>query len=277
MPEFGRGDKQFPKYTREMGASNMRLISQADEEGHYMRRHNGMAGKPRKGCKDMWNAFMLDGVTPDHEDIPFCPTTAIETPKGLIAFWDLKTIHKREMRAGNVDYHVDAFAHFYGDDQKFDGPREGVWEKPYDALEILRHCDGFITPDFSTNLDFLDPIRRYNTMRMRAFGAWAGQKVPCLNNVRWGWADTYCYDFAGLPSESVYAIGTVASDLRDRNAMQFFECGLREMVRVLRPKTIIVYGSANYECLRSLEGKGIKVVSFDSKTNLSHGKEMPSE
>jgi hypothetical protein len=114
-------------------------------------------------------------------------------------------------------------------------------------------------------------------MRMRAFGAWAGQQVPAVNNVRWGWADTYCYDFSGLPLESMYAIGTVASDLRDRNAMRFFECGLREMVWVLHPKTLIVYGSANYECLRALEDEGIKVVPFDSKTNSSHRLGAPSE
>ena len=248
----------------------MRSIFGANRRAHINNRSNGVPRMPRKGSKDIWNAFMLRGVSFDREDIPFCPTTAVEMPRELISFWELKTIHKREMKSGNTDYHVNAFVHFYGDDQKFDGPREGVWEKSQEAIEILRHSDGFITPDFSTYLDFGDPVRRFNTYRMRAFGAWAGQLGPVLNNVRWGWAETYCYDFAGISSESVVAIGTVASDLRNRNAMEFFECGLREMVRVLRPKVIIVYGSSNYECFRELERRGIKILSFDSKTNQSH-------
>ena len=98
-----------------------------------------------------------------------------------------------------------------------------------------------------------------------------------MNNVRWGWADTYCYDFSGLPIGSMYAIGTVASDLRDRNAMRFFECGLQEMTRVLRPRAIIVYGSGNYECLRALKGEGIDIIPFDSKTNRLHKEEGPRE
>lgn len=228
------------------------------------------SNEPRRGCKDLWNAFMCDSAIMSNEDIPYCPTTASEIPERLIPFWDLKTIHRSNMKTGNVDYRVKAFAHFYGDDQKFDGPVAGIWEKPEEALEILQHCDGFITPVFSTYLDFPDPLRRYNTMRMRAFGAWAGQYVPAINNVRWGYAETYCYDFSGIPHKSIVAIGTVASDLRIPNARLFFERGLNEMVHALRPTTILVYGSANYECFRILERAGIHIVSYNSKTNQAH-------
>lgn len=69
-----------------MGASNMRLISQADEEGHYMRRHNGMAGKPRKGCKDMWNAFimsrMASGLTTRSSRRHLCRKAVLPDPLG---------------------------------------------------------------------------------------------------------------------------------------------------------------------------------------------------
>ena len=30
----------------------------------------------RPGCKDIWNAFMVDGASFCRHDIPFCPTTA---------------------------------------------------------------------------------------------------------------------------------------------------------------------------------------------------------
>ena len=37
------------------------------------------------------------------------------------------------------------------------------------------------------------------------------------------------------------------------------------MVRVLRPYAIIIYGSANYPCLKNLEKKGIKIYSYPSR------------
>ncbi|MBQ6004899.1 MAG: DUF4417 domain-containing protein [Selenomonadaceae bacterium] len=45
-----------------------------------------------------------------------------------------------------------------------------MWTKPYKALEKLRQCAGVITPDFSTWQDDPEPIKLYNTYRMRAFG-----------------------------------------------------------------------------------------------------------
>lgn len=35
----------------------------------------------RKSNKDMWNAFMVKGASFSKNDIPLCPTTAVEVPK----------------------------------------------------------------------------------------------------------------------------------------------------------------------------------------------------
>ena len=37
-----------------------------------------MSNETRKGCKDVWNAFMCDGAVFAHSDIPHCPMTATE-------------------------------------------------------------------------------------------------------------------------------------------------------------------------------------------------------
>ena len=68
----------------------------------------------------MWNAFMLEEAKFSVNDIPLCPTTATAVPTRLIAYDEAKAIHKKEMSCGNHNYHVDAFIHFYIDDQKFD-------------------------------------------------------------------------------------------------------------------------------------------------------------
>ena len=49
------------------------------------------------------------------------------------------------------------------------------------------------------------------------------------------------------------------------------------MIRVLNPKTIIVYGSANYDVFKSAEADGIKVVVFKSRTSIAFNKGKNNE
>lgn len=232
--------------------------------------HNSNKEQIRAGCTDMWNAFMVDGAEfVLGTDIPVCPCTAIDIPKKLISYVDAKHLHKQNIKA-DPDYHVEVFVHFYIDDQKFDGPKSSVWSYPHKALDILRHFAGVITVDFSTNADFPDPIKRYNTYRMRALGRWfASQNIPVINNVRWGTEETWDYCFDGIPYNSIVSIGTVASGIHKLENRLDFERGLFKMIEVLKPQTIIIYGSANYKCFDMLSEMGIKIVSFPSDTNLA--------
>ena len=224
----------------------------------------------RPGCHDMWNAFMVKNAEfISGSDMPFCPTTNEAIPKALISYDDAKHIHKKNIK-GNPDYHIDGYVHFYIDDQKFDGKRSGIWLYPNEALEIIHHFSGAISPDFSTNLDFPDPIKRYNTYRMRAFGLWLySNGIPIINNVRWGTKETWNYTFDGIPYNNIVAIGTVASGINKTINRPIFEEGLYKMVEILRPHTIIVYGSSNYSFFDKLRKDGITIVSFPSKTSLA--------
>ena len=225
----------------------------------------------RPGCTDMWNAFMVkDAQYVMGSDMPICPCTVKDIPHKLISYVNAGKLH-RETVQNNPNYHIDAFVHFYIDDQKFDGPKLGIWANPTNALEILMHFSGVITPDFSTNADFPDPIKRYNTYRMRAFGYWLSKKgIPIINNVRWGTEETWDYCFDGIPYNSIVAIGTVASGIRKLVNRPDFEKGLFKMVELLRPHTIIIYGSGNYEFFRVLEDMGIRIIQFMSDKNLYH-------
>ncbi len=222
----------------------------------------------RKGCKDIWNAFMCEGIdfSQSKYDIPFCPTTAIEIPKEIIT-WDVaKHIHKKRTRQGDKDYCYNAVVCFYMDDYKFDGPR-GIWNNSGSALSVLKHFAGVITPDFSTYQDFPDPIKRYNTYRMRVFGYWLSRNgIYVINNVRWGTRETWVYCWDGIPKESMIAIGTVGGNPRKIEDRKRFEEGFYELVNVLRPHAIIVYGSANYPCFAWARSQGIAIISYMSKT-----------
>lgn len=222
----------------------------------------------RRGIVDVWNAFMVESASYDAHDIPICPTTAGALPERLISWPEAKRLHRKAMRQGDKEYHVDAFVHFYVDDIKFDGVRSSIWLFPWRALEIIQHFDGIITPDFSMCQDFPEPIKLFAVYRMRAFGYWIGQQgIAVINNVRWGTRETWRYCFAGIPRRTVVGIGVVASGLRKLENRPLFEEGLAEMVRVLRPAVIIVYGSANYECLKQLKSLGVMVLQFNSDTN----------
>lgn len=225
-------------------------------------------GTNRKGLIDLWNAFMLENASFSQNDIPLCPSTAKALPNKLVSFDDAKTIHRKELRSGNNSYRVDAFIHFFIDDQKFDGKQNSIWLYPEKALDIICHFAGIIAPDFSTYADFPEPLKMWNFFRMNTFGYWIGVLgIPVISNLRWGTEETWRYCFDGNPRNSILAIGTVASGARLLKNRPLFEKGLFKSVEVLHPHTIIVYGSAAFDCFDILREQGIKIVSFPSKTS----------
>ena len=92
----------------------------------------------RKGCKDVFNAYMCEGATFTQNDIPVCPTTAIAPPEDVVTWEEAKSIYKKQLRLKNNDFKHNAFVCFYIDDYKFDGPR-GIWHDSAHALKVLRH------------------------------------------------------------------------------------------------------------------------------------------
>ncbi len=227
---------------------------------------NDIMNKPRNGLVDNWNAHMVEGATFTYNDIPLCPTTATTVPESIITWDEAKHIYKIAVADSKKNFRHNAFVCFYLDDYKFDGPK-GIWSNENAALDVLRHFAGVISPDFSTYQDFPEPIKVYNTYRMRSCGYWYGRNgLAVINNVRWGTPETWRYCWDGIPVNSIVCIGTVGGSPRKLEDRVRFENGLDEMVRVLSPHTILVYGSANYTCFEKLKTQGIIVISYPSRT-----------
>ena len=194
----------------------------------------GIIKEPRTGCKDIFNAYMCKGAIFGRNDIPHCPTTAMKLPEEVITWEEAKSIYKKQLRLKNENFTHNAFVCFYMDDYKFDGAR-GIWHDSAHALKVLRHFAGVITPDFSTYQDFPEPLKIYNTYRMRVFGYWLGTNgISVINNVRWGTPESYRYCFDGIDKNSIVAIGTVGGSPRKYIDRVRFERGLEEIVRVLQ-------------------------------------------
>ena len=225
--------------------------------------------KVRKGCKDIWNSFMVCGAKFSANDIPHCPTTSKSIPQNLISFTQAKTIYNKHRKAGDKNFFENAFVHFYQDDYKFDG-KSGIWFDYKKSAEIFQHFAGIITPDFSTCADFPEPLKIYNTYRMRAFGHWYGKILgnSVINNVRWGTEEAFKYCFDGIEKNSIVAIGTVASNLQNPSDRKVFSAGFEKMLAVLNPHTIIVYGSDKYHCFEKVRKK-IKIVHFRGEKDLA--------
>ena len=220
--------------------------------------------QPRRGCRDIWNAFMAKKALFGKHDIPLCPTTATQIPSDIITWEEAKNIHNK--RRQDERYSYPAYVCFYLDDYKFDTPN-GIWNNPLQALSIIRHFEGVITPDYSTYQDFPEPLKIYATYRMRLFGYWLGKNgIQVINNVRWGTSETWDYCFEGIPHDSIVAIGTVGGNPRRLVDRTRFNEGFERMIKTLHPKTIIVYGSSLYPCFKDAVQTGISVISFKSAT-----------
>ncbi len=210
---------------------------------------------------------MVEGAEFSKNDIPFCPTTAKEKPKTMITYAEAKELFSKQKKLKNKNFFADAFICFYLDDYKFDG-LDGIWFNPDKALEIINHFAGIITPDFSTYLDFPEPLLKWNTYRIRAFGYWCAKNgVQVINNVRWGFEDSFEYCCDGIPKNSIICIGSVASELKKLNGQENFSKYFFKMIEILEPKTVLVYGGAKYRFFYMLKMMNIEVVVYPSRRN----------
>lgn len=226
-----------------------------------------------QSCKDNWNSFMYENAdfSKSDNDIPYCPTTASKLPTNIVTWDEAVTLYNKDIRK-DKDFYCDAFVCWYKDDYKFDG-KGGIWYRYNYVLKVLKHFAGAITPDFSTFQDFHEPLKIYNTSRMRAYGLWLSRNgISVINNVRWGTAETFRYCFDGIPTNSIIAIGTVGGSPKRYVDRYRFEQGLYVLVETLTPHTIIVYGSDNYPCFEHLKSQGINVISYQSSTAKAYSK-----
>lgn len=230
--------------------------------------HKKPKKKPRNGLKTIWwNPQFVDKAILGVKEIPLCPTTAKGVPSKMITRQEAGRIYRKEIKEGNLAFHDDSFVCYYEDDYKFDSTR-GIWFCPEKEMEVLKHFKGIITPDFSTYSDFPLPLRLWNTYRMRAFGYWASERgLEVINNVRGKYPDDLLFCFEGIETNSIVCVGTVASGLKEKENWEPFKLWLNAMVEALKPRIILVYGSANYPFFVELKKRGIQIVSYEASTS----------
>lgn len=166
-------------------------------------------------------------------------------PKGLIGFNFAKT--SKEKNVG---------IHFYVDDYQF----ERVWNYPEKYVDVLKEYDCILSPDFSLYMDMPMPMKIWNVYRSRQIGSYYQKKgIPVIPTISWAEKETFDFCFEGIPEESIVSVSTVGVK-QDKNALQIWRDGMDEMIKRIKPVTILVYGGA-----LEYDYGNIEVIYFENK------------
>lgn len=209
----------------------------------------------RKGCKDVFNAFLVENAeyTSGLEFPIIKGTDAV--PEGLIAFSKCISNHEYEK-----------WVHFYEDDFLF----ERIWRNPSNYLNVLSKYAGVILPDFSVYRDMPLIMQLWNIYRSRAIGSWLQENgIRVIPNIRYGDERTYKESCAGIKHGSTIAVGSHGT-LKSSEDKSYFVEGLEFVANELKPKTIVVYGKAPDDIFETYRNHGITVIQFDSNYSISH-------
>ncbi len=211
----------------------------------------------RRGCKDVFNAFLVSTATYDGLFEFPCIAACNEVPRRVISF--SKAISCK-------DY--EQWVHFYEDDYLF----ERLWNNPRKYLPILQKYQGVILPDFSLYRDMPLVMQLWNIYRSRAIGHWLqANGVKIIPNVRFGDQRTYNICCIGIERQGVISVGS-HGNLKNREDREIFLNGLDRIVKILEPRVIVVYGAAPDKYFNRYKENGIIIVQFDSNFAAAHKK-----
>lgn len=149
--------------------------------------------------------------------------------------------------------------HFFIDDYQF----ERIWKNPDRYIPILKKFNQVMSPDFSTYTDYPKALQIYNHYRKHWLGAYMQMNgIDVIPTISWSDKDSFEWCFDGEPDNGTVAISSVGC-MDNENSKKLFIDGYNEMIKRLKPKTIIFYGKVPKQC----EGNIVKIKSFQEKFN----------
>ncbi len=159
----------------------------------------------------------------------------------------------------------DCFVHFYEDDIRF----ERIWNNPKQYLNKLKKFKGVISPDFSMYRNMPLCMQMWNVYRGRALANWLSENgVEIIPNVRFGDERTYLFCFDGIEKNKTVSVGTHGC-IQHKKDREYFKKGLAELVKRLKPQTIVVYGQAPDDIFKEYKDIGINILQFESEIQKS--------
>ena len=207
---------------------------------------SGWYGDERERTNKAYNLDLIDyeNLTNDFWQMPTIKNDNY-VPSDLIGFNYAKS--NKEKNCG---------IHFYVDDYQF----ERVWNAPEKYIDILKEYDCILSPDFSLYMDMPMPMKIWNIYRSRQVGAFYQSKgIKVIPTMSWAEKETFEFCFQGIPEGSVVSVSTIGVK-ENKNALQIWNDGMKEMIKRIHPSTILVYGGK-----LDFDYGDINVVYFENK------------
>lgn len=188
---------------------------------------------------------IFDGV--GEYGIPEIQPTPYEGGCEWISFNYAKSCEKREGKG----------VHFFVDDYQFNR----LWTNIDRYIPMLSEFSYVMSPDFSTYTDFPKAIQIYNHYRKHWAGAYLQEAgIQVIPTISWSTPDSFEWCFDGEPEGATVAVSSVGC-MNSKEKKALFLAGYAEMVRRLRPETIIFYGNVPDECM----GNIVRIKAFQDK------------
>lgn len=112
-------------------------------------------------------------------------------------------------------------------------------------------------------------MKIWNVFRSRAIGQFLQDNgIKVIPTISWAEPETFEFCFDGIPKSSIVSVSTVGVK-RDSEALKIWKSGMDEMIKVVEPSTILVYGGA-----LDYDYKDIQVAYFENKVteNMKNGR-----
>lgn len=129
--------------------------------------------------------------------------------------------------------------HFFLHDYQF----KRLWDMPERYMLMLQKFNCVCTPDYSLYTDMPKAMQIFNHYKKQWMGAyWQANGMTVIPTVSWSDTESYSWCFDGIPREAVVAVSSVGCLKRHEN-LELFATGYQEMIKRLKPKQILFYGT----------------------------------
>ncbi len=184
-----------------------------------------------------------------------------QVPERLVRFSDSKSPKRDDPSAWVVPY-------------EHDMKLRPFWRNAFKYMDGLLAHPGIVSWDFSMYRNMPFGLQFWNCFKGRLLGSlYERCGGVCIPNVRPTDQRSFSYSFDGLPTEATIAMGTSGA-LTTREDRAVFTMYVKETVRRLRPKNIIVYGTAPEDVFGSALEASTNIVSFPTQTEIAHHKKV---
>ena len=114
-------------------------------------------------------------------------------------------------------------------------------------------------------MDMPKPIQIYNIYRSRLLGAyWQSEGISVIPTLSWSDENSYDFAFDGIEIGSTVTVSTVGI-LKNEEAKRYWISGMKEAIKRIKPKTIILYGlevEFDYRNIRVIKFKNENIERF---------------